>query len=250
MLSVSINAYISRNLLLTRKQINANIYSTIVGAVRQLSDEGIRSTNSNAEVGDGQARWLKRKMALVVSFVGSNYAGLQMNFNPKLSTIETELEKSLHKVGCISDSNHGLLGKIGWSRSSRTDKGVHCARMVISAKLLVKPDWLSLDDYGEMVFLINEQLPPDIRVISCVKVNQGFRARDACTWREYEYILPVSLVTDKYDTSLSTDKQVHSNDEKKHWCELPKDSKEAVSQLNKILKQMEGSHRYSTVYIQ
>jgi len=187
------NGYIARKLFIASGRLNGNIYSTLISGVRQISNGETSSSNKNADIGVDQTRWLKRKMAIVVSYVGSNYAGLQMNINPKQSTIEAELEKSLHKVGCVSDANHGLLSKIGWSRSSRTDKGVHCARMVISAKLLVKPDWLLNDNYKEMVSLINEQLPSDIRVVSCVKVNQGFRARDACTWREYEYILILCL---------------------------------------------------------
>lgn len=38
--------------------------------------------------------------------------------------IEGELEVALYKAGGIRDSNFGDLHKIGWARSSRTDKGV------------------------------------------------------------------------------------------------------------------------------
>lgn len=38
--------------------------------------------------------------------------------------IEGELEKAIFKAGGIRDSNFGDLSKIGWARSSRTDKGV------------------------------------------------------------------------------------------------------------------------------
>jgi len=38
--------------------------------------------------------------------------------------IEGELEVAIYKAGGIRDSNYGDLHKIGWARSSRTDKGV------------------------------------------------------------------------------------------------------------------------------
>lgn len=38
--------------------------------------------------------------------------------------IEGELETAIYKAGGIRESNFGDLHKIGWARSSRTDKGV------------------------------------------------------------------------------------------------------------------------------
>lgn len=100
-------------------------------------------------------------------------------------TIEKVLEDSLFQIGCISESNHQLIKKIGWSRSSRTDKGVHAARIVISAKLLIPSNFD--ENYQEIskdiVNKINNILPDDIRVFSFVKVNQGFSARRVCSWR-------------------------------------------------------------------
>lgn len=40
------------------------------------------------------------------------------------AAIEAELESAIYKAGGILDSNFGELHKIGWTRSSRTDKGV------------------------------------------------------------------------------------------------------------------------------
>ncbi len=39
--------------------------------------------------------------------------------------MEDVLQAALDAAGCILPSNFGNLQKIGWSRSSRTDKGVH-----------------------------------------------------------------------------------------------------------------------------
>jgi len=43
---------------------------------------------------------------------------------------------------------------------------------------------------------MNKHLPPQVRVFSCVKVNGGFQAREACSWRSYEYILPLELLSE------------------------------------------------------
>jgi tRNA U38,U39,U40 pseudouridine synthase TruA len=82
--------------------------------------------------------------------------------------------------------------------------GVHAARIVISAKLLLAPEWLypdgmmphkarrlTTDDsyieeaqrFPAMVTQLNDLLPPAIRAFSCVRVNKGFQAREACHWR-------------------------------------------------------------------
>jgi tRNA U38,U39,U40 pseudouridine synthase TruA len=46
--------------------------------------------------------------------------------------------QALFDAGYIRESNYGDLDKIGWARCSRTDKGVHAARNVLSAKLELK----------------------------------------------------------------------------------------------------------------
>ena len=54
------------------------------------------------------------------------FAGLQLQrVEGEASTVEGVLETALFRAGSILESNLGALGKIGWTRSSRTDKGVH-----------------------------------------------------------------------------------------------------------------------------
>ncbi|ESR45219.1 hypothetical protein CICLE_v100038301mg, partial [Citrus x clementina] len=66
----------------------------------------------------------KKKVALRVGYVGTDYRGLQMQRDEhSLSTIEGELETAVFKAGGIRESNYGNLQKIAWARSSRTDKG-------------------------------------------------------------------------------------------------------------------------------
>jgi len=57
------------------------------------------------------------------------HAGLQIqriqSGDSEVTTIEAELEQALAKAGRVLESNLGAHHKMGWSRSSRTDKGVH-----------------------------------------------------------------------------------------------------------------------------
>ena len=81
-------------------------------------------TTTNTE---NNEKYCKRKMALVISYVGANYLGIQMDLNAMhLPTIEKELELALYKIGCIASSNHPILSKIQWSRSSRYYHHYHC----------------------------------------------------------------------------------------------------------------------------
>lgn len=41
---------------------------------------------------------------------------------------------------------------------------------------------------------INAKLPGDIRLFSVAKVTKNFRPRDAVSFREYQYLLPVRLL--------------------------------------------------------
>jgi len=82
----------------------------------------------------------KRRVAMVMGYVGTKYYGLQKvegqpEGAPPVVTIEATLEKALFDAGYIKESNFGDLDKIGWARCSRTDKGVHAARNVVSAKI-------------------------------------------------------------------------------------------------------------------
>ena len=54
--------------------------------------------------------------------------------------MEDTLAAALVKSGAIAASNAGDLKKIGWSRSSRTDKGVHALAGVVALKMETHPD--------------------------------------------------------------------------------------------------------------
>ncbi|CAN0298399.1 unnamed protein product, partial [Ectocarpus sp. 8 AP-2014] len=101
------------------------------------------------------------------------------------------------KAGAIADSNYGDLNKIGWGRTSRTDKGVHASKTVAAAKLLLPQETFTaagMSQYGKD--RLNEKLPDDIRCFSVSKVPKSFRGREECTLREYTYYLPKELLPD------------------------------------------------------
>ena len=179
---------------------------------------------------------VKRKVALVLGYVGSSYYGLQMDPNSTLPTIESIVEAALGKLGCILPSNRRQLQKIGWSRSSRTDKGVHAARTVVSGKLEIdERAWLKGRDSKapSLAAMLNAELPPDIRCFAAAKMNQGFRARESCHFREYEYMIPLDLLTDPGCGSGG-----------KSWRQLPTSASEAVDSLNAVFSKLVGSHSY------
>jgi len=160
---------------------------------------GVGIDEDEAPVGGDGPRRCKRKMALVVGYVGHKYRGLQINYEveekSEKKSVEEVLRKALVRAKCVTPLNSERLEyKIGWSRSSRTDAGVHAVRLVISCKLLVVEDELDIDGHcSALVAEVNQELPADIRCFSATKVANSFDAKKACSWREYEYLLPSDL---------------------------------------------------------
>jgi len=133
----------------------------------------------------------KRKVALFVGYDGTHYRGLQMQPSQlhlssqagHSKTIEEVLESAIFRSGGILESNRGNLGKVGWSRSSRTDKRVHSLSTVISMKLECNPDLFESEpDGGSLAHSINEYLPPEVRVFAVQRVVKSFDARRAVSY--------------------------------------------------------------------
>lgn len=102
----------------------------------------------------------------------------------------------------IPSHNYGYLHKVGWSRSSRTDKGVHSLCTVIGVKL--EYNWNRtltnkgyeydiIDQCKSLHEYINQYLPDNIRVFSINPVRKHWDARSFCNLRKYEYIIPYEL---------------------------------------------------------
>ncbi|KAL3133971.1 hypothetical protein ABBQ32_008415 [Trebouxia sp. C0010 RCD-2024] len=137
----------------------------------------------------------KRKVAVFVAYVGSSFRGLQIQRDQPGGTVEDVLQQAIYATGAILPSNYGDLHKIGWTRSSRTDKGVHALANVVAMKLECHPSSFTADPEGsQLASSINQHLPAEVRVLSVQRVNNGFNARGFCNNRTYHYYLPTTLL--------------------------------------------------------
>ncbi|XP_070031497.1 putative tRNA pseudouridine synthase isoform X1 [Nicotiana tomentosiformis] len=191
--------------------------------------------------------FIKKKVVMRVGYVGSDYRGLQMQRDEhELSknhgwlclansllqgdnicvAIEGELEKAIFKAGGIRDSNFGNLYKIGWARSSRTDKGVHSLSTMISLKMEIPEDAWQDDPNGiSLANCVNSYLPENIRVFSILPSKKRFDARRECNARKYSYLLPAEIIGIK-NGSTSSEIDYH------------------LSNFNDILNSFEGEHPF------
>ncbi|GER48480.1 unnamed protein product [Striga asiatica] len=169
----------------------------------------------------------KKKVVMRVGYVGSDYRGLQIQKDEHaLSTIEGELEKAIFKAGGIKDSNYGDLHKVGWARSSRTDKGVHSLATMISLKLEIPEFAWKNDPNGfALATYVNSYLPDNIRVFSILPSQRSFDVRRECSLRKYSYLLPAEIIGVKENlTSGEVDRH--------------------LSDFNAILNTFEGEHPF------
>ncbi|XP_020210633.1 putative tRNA pseudouridine synthase isoform X2 [Cajanus cajan] len=169
----------------------------------------------------------KKKVAMRVAYVGTNYRGLQMQTDQhSISTIEKELETAIFKAGGIRESNFGDLQKIRWARSSRTDKGVHSLATIISFKMEIPENAWNGDPYGfSLANYVNSHLPWDIKVLSILPSQRSFGPRKECVFRKYSYLLPADIIGIKSHSS---------NDEIDYH----------ISEFNDILNVFEGEHPF------
>ncbi|GFY99358.1 pseudouridine synthase family protein [Actinidia rufa] len=157
----------------------------------------------------------KKKVVMRVGYVGTDYRA-----------IEGALENAIFKAGGIRDSNFGNLHKIGWARSSRTDKGVHSLATVISLKMEIPEIAWQEDPNGiALANIVNAYLPNNVRVFSILPSQRRFDARRECNIRKYSYLLPAEVIgiKDNFTTSEIDDH---------------------LSDLNDILNAFEGEHPF------
>ena len=112
----------------------------------------------------------QRRIALVVAYEGTQYAGFQLQ--AAVPTIQGELEKAFNR----------LTGEPARVRgASRTDSGAHAICQVIDLATR------STHENRVIVAAMNHYLPDDIRVITASEAPQEFHARRSATRRDYRY---------------------------------------------------------------
>ena len=113
--------------------------------------------------------------------------------NEGIKTLQAEFELALLKSELLSPLNFGYFHKYSWSTSGRTDKGVHAAAQVCSAKIQMLPDQ-TMDDVREV---INQHLPPEFRVLDVVKTTGSFCAKTGRSRVRYQYMIPSFFFYDR-----------------------------------------------------
>lgn len=87
---------------------------------------------------DPAERVKRKKSAILLSYCGANYFGMQRN--PGMQTIEEELFKVMLKHKWITEDSFEQVQIACFQRAARTDKGVSAARQVCSVKLRKLPE--------------------------------------------------------------------------------------------------------------
>lgn len=126
----------------------------------------------------------KRTVAIVLSYSGIGYHGMQANEGIK--TIEGDVFAAMVKANMVSKDNADKQSKICFQRAARTDKGVSAAGQLINAKLIMM-------NTSDAVKDLNDHLPPSIRVWSVIPVMGSFNAKNFCSGRTYEYLVPTHV---------------------------------------------------------
>ena len=159
----------------------------------------------------------KKKVALLLSYCGAGYFGMQKN--PGVQTIEDEILNALCKSGAIKAELKDDLGKLSFQRCARTDKGVSATRQVVSLKMV---------PIKELIPLINSHLPASIRVFGMIRVTKGFDSKNHCGARTYEYLTPSFAFAPTEMLTISSFR-----------IKAPE-----IERINSILKLMCGTHNF------
>ena len=120
----------------------------------------------------GTANEPGRRIALVVAYEGTGYAGFQMQAGAP--TIQGELETAIAKLTGESARVRG---------ASRTDAGAHACGQVV--------DFATNSGHQAAVFVaaLNHYLPDAIRILVASDVPAGFHSRHSATRRSYRYCI-------------------------------------------------------------
>lgn len=111
-----------------------------------------------------------RRLALVVEYEGTNYAGFQLQASEP--TIQGEIEQALFR---FTGEEVRIRG------ASRTDSGAHALGQVV--------DFCSGSRFPAETFprALNHYLPDDIRIVKAARVGHEFHSRRDAVGRVYRY---------------------------------------------------------------
>lgn len=202
------------------------------------------------------SKYHTRLVAFKLSYLGKNFNGFENHVGNQtpLPTIEEELWKAFMRARLIfPDESRGKPGEVNWegceySKCGRTDRGVSAFGQVIglrvrSNKPMIKSrvdmqdmngsteapfdssendqkgtEWDSVDDEIQYAKLLNNLLPPEIRILAwCPHPPENFSARFFCRERQYRYFFTQPAFS-PVPTSLE---ESPSSCQKDGWLNIP-----------------------------
>ncbi len=129
-----------------------------------------------------------KKLKLQVKFSGSNYFGWQVQ-NQAGPTVQGTLNTALEKV---------YKEKIKTIGSGRTDARVHS----LDHHVVFTPPFSIPSD--SLIKALNSHLPEDIRIYTCVEVENDFRATNDAIKKEYRYLFTNDPIGSPFQNDLMT----------------------------------------------
>ena len=157
----------------------------------------------------------KQRIALLVSYDGTDYCGWQIQRRSEFISIQGELEKAFFKI-CGET--------IDVTGSGRTDSGVHASGQVAHAEMR---DNIPPHKVREA---LNSQLPGSIRVLKSRIVDENFHARFSARRRDYAYQI--------YSEALPP---AHLRD----FCHFSR-RRYSLEDLNRLAAPLRGIHDFTT----
>lgn len=115
----------------------------------------------------------KKRIALVIQYLGSNYCGWQRQ--AQHNSIQEEIERVITEF---------LGKKVQIHGAGRTDSGVHAAAQVAHFD-----DRFSPIPPRKWAKILNDRLPSDIRITASKQVDNDWHARFSAQFRRYRYTI-------------------------------------------------------------
>lgn len=116
--------------------------------------------------------WQKKRIALVIQYIGTNFHGWQRQLNYR--TVQEDIEQAIASVIGNSVTIHG---------AGRTDSGVHASAQVahFEVESSIPPEkWAKI---------LNSCLPDDVLIRASAQVPNDWHACFSALWRRYRYTI-------------------------------------------------------------
>lgn len=152
------------------------------------------------------------RYAMIIEYMGSNFAGSQIQ--PGQKTIQSEIESALFIL---------LNLNVKTIFAGRTDKGVHAKGQVLHFDINFQ-----LDDY-KFIHSLNAILPNDISIRSIHKVDKEFHSQKSAKYRWYRY-----TINNRSQRSIWYNNAMHIRQELD------------IESMNKALNFLIGKHDFSS----